>query len=127
MKPHEPSLAFRLGEWAWDLTFAALMWWAFTPIDAALYLGLMLLWSVRRPHFLDLGRFTVGVCVGPRVRFLFGVALTRYDGEGRINGFEVVILRHSLMVFALAPRAEWKAFQQRNAERRVALEKGGDE
>ncbi|MDV6291343.1 hypothetical protein R2F25_38680 [Streptomyces sp. UP1A-1] len=99
----------------------------FSPIDAAVYLALTLLWSVRRHHFLDLGRFTVGVVVGPRVKILFGVALTRYGDQGRVSGFEVMLLRHSLLVCALAPRDEWKAFQRRNAARRAALEKGGAE
>ncbi|MFF0698367.1 hypothetical protein ACFYU4_37755 [Streptomyces tendae] len=125
MKPYEPSRAYRLGGWAWDLSAAALLWWLTTPITAVVFLGLTRLSSVRRPRFLDLGRFTVGICVGPHVKFLFGVAFTRHGDEGPINGFEILILRHSLLVCTLLPRDEWKAFQRRQAERRAALEKGG--
>ncbi len=60
------------------------------------------------------------------MKFLLGVAFTRYNGVGRISGFEVLIGRHSLMVCALAPRDEWKTRMRRAAERRAALEKGGD-
>ncbi|MER6616333.1 hypothetical protein [Streptomyces xantholiticus] len=117
----------RIVEWTAYLAYAAVLWRYLSWISAVVFLILELLLSVRRTHFLDLGRFTVGVCLGPRVKFLFGVAFTRYNGVGRISGFEVLIWRHSLMVCALLPRGEWKAFQRRNAERRVALEKGGDE
>lgn len=127
MKPYEPSRAYRLGERAWDLSVAALLWWLASPITAVVFFALSLLSSVRRPRFLDLGRFTVGICVGPRVKFLFGVAFTRYGNEGPINGFEILILRHSLLVCTLLPRDEWKAFQRRQAERRAALEKGDDQ
>ncbi|MEU9355058.1 hypothetical protein AB0D65_29690 [Streptomyces griseoloalbus] len=125
MKPNEPSRVFRLGELAWDLSVAALLWGLFSPINAVVFFGLARLWSVRRPCFLNLGRFTVGVCVGPRVKFLFGVAFIRYGERGPINGFEILILRHSLMVCTLLSRDEWRAFQRRKAERRAALEKGG--
>jgi hypothetical protein len=119
--------AYQLGEWAMTLVTAAMLWlWVSLPAALAFFL-LDLLLSIRRPHFLDLGRFTVGVCLGPRLKFLFGVAFTRYGEEGRISGFEVLILRHSLMVCALLPRDEWVAFQRRMAERRAAMEQGGDE
>ena len=126
MNTNEPSRAYRLGEWACDLVVTALLWWLLSPISAIVFLGLSRLQSVQRARFFDLGRFTVGVCVGPRVKFLFGVAFTRYNGVGRISGFEVLIGRHSLMVCALAPQDEWKTRQRRAAERRAALEKGGD-
>ena len=126
MNPNEPSRAYRLGEWACDLAVTALLWWLLSPISAVVFLGLSRLRSVRRARFVDLGRFTVGVCVGPRVKFLFGVAFTRYNGIGRISGLEVLTWQHSLTVCALAPRGEWKTRQRRAAEWRAALEKGGD-
>ncbi|MBZ6253559.1 hypothetical protein KVH27_34995 [Streptomyces olivaceus] len=127
MNPHEPSRAYRLGELACDLVVAALLWWLFSSITAIVFFGLTRLRAVRRHHFLDWGRFTAGVIVGTHLKFLFGVALTRYASGGGVCGLEVLIGRHSLIVCAFATRDEWEAFERRNAERRAALKKGGDQ
>lgn len=126
-----PSLAYRLGEWTASVlffaTFGTLMWVVCSPVAAITYTLVVMLLSVRRPHFVDVGRFTAGVfLVSPRnYPLLFGIGFTRYGPEAHAkrSGLQVIIGRVSLMVCALLPRDEWADFQRRQAER-AARQKG---
>ncbi|MFF7838828.1 hypothetical protein ACFZC6_08430 [Streptomyces ossamyceticus] len=50
----------RVGEWTVFVTVASLLWWAVSLVTAVMFLALELLLSIRRPHFVDFGRVTVG-------------------------------------------------------------------
>lgn len=116
---------YRAGEWTVTALLALALWLWWSTSAVAVFLVLELFTSIRRSHFVDVGRFTAGVVVGPRLNFLFGVAFTRYGQEGRRCGLEVMIGRRSLIVCALLPRDEWADFQHRKAEREAARQGSG--
>lgn len=127
-----PSLAYRLGEWTASVlffgVFGTLMWVMSSPVATVAYCLVVVLLSVRRPHFIDVGRFTVGVFLVPRRNYspFFAIGFARYGPEphaGR-SGMQVTIGQKSLMVCALLPRAEWAEFQRRKAKREVR-QRGG--
>ncbi|MFB8120562.1 hypothetical protein ACFC51_32450 [Streptomyces sp. NPDC055962] len=122
------SRTFRVGEWAGRVVGAAAFWYLFGPIDAAVYFGLDLLLSVRRPHFVDVGRFTAGVFLVSRRNYppIFAIGFTRYGPEANAerSGLQVILGPVSLMVCALLPRKDWADYQRRKAER-AAQRKGG--
>jgi hypothetical protein len=120
-----PQRWYRAGEWTASALVALVLWSWWSGSAAAVFLVLELFTSIRRCHFVDVGRFTVGVVVGPRLNFLFGVAFTRYGRESRPSGLEVLIGRRSLIVCALLPRDEWAGYQHRKAQREAARRKGG--
>ncbi|MFC9280885.1 hypothetical protein [Streptomyces collinus] len=112
-----PQRRYRAGEWTVSLLVALGLWRYWSAAAAAVFLVLELCTSIRRAHFVDVGRFTAGVVVGPRLNFLFGIAFTRYGRQDRLSGFEVMIGRRSLIVCALLPRAEWADYKHRAAQR----------
>jgi hypothetical protein len=130
-RPGTPSLAYRLGEWTASVlffgAFGTLMWVIGSPVAAVTYCLVVMLLSVQRPHFVDVGRFTAGVFLVPQRNFppFFAIGFARYGPEpdaGR-SGLQVIIGRRSLMVCALLPRTEWVEFQRRTAERDTARRK----
>ncbi|WP_328736593.1 hypothetical protein [Streptomyces bobili] len=120
-----PSLAYRLGEWTASVlffgVFGTLMWVMCSPVAAVAYCLVVVLLSVQRPRFVDVGRFTVGVFLVPRRNYppFFAIGFAWYGPKpdaGR-SVLQVTIGRGSLMVCALVPRAEWAEFQRRRAKR----------
>ncbi|MFF4543671.1 hypothetical protein ACFY1J_05400 [Streptomyces sp. NPDC001406] len=115
------SRAFRVGEWTVSVLLALLLWWAVSLVTAIVFLIGELWLSVRRPHFVDVGRFTAGVFFVSRKNSppSFAVGFTRYgpEADARRSGLQVSIGRRSLMVCALLPRDEWADYKRRNAER----------
>ncbi|MEU5748180.1 hypothetical protein ABZ804_21910 [Streptomyces sp. NPDC047726] len=99
---------------------SAAVWYVFGLVDAAVYLGVSLLLSVRRPYFVDVGRFTAGVFLVSRRNYppIFAIGFTRYGPEedAPLNGLQVVLGPVSLMVCALLPRNDWADYQRRKAE-----------
>lgn len=106
-----PSRAYLAGEWALDLALAALLWFTASATSALVFLVLTRLLSVRRPHFVDVGRFTADLFLVSRRNYppFFAIGFARYGPEpdaGR-SGLQVIVGRVSLMVCALLPRDEW--------------------
>ncbi|OVZ99550.1 hypothetical protein B9W64_37800 [Streptomyces sp. CS159] len=123
--PDKPCLALRCGEAAFTVGCAGLLWMAFSPLCALVYFVLSLLTSVRRAHFVDVGRFTAGVWratpAAPPV--ILGIAwILHADGQKKA-GIEFMISGVSAAVFALAPRSEWPE-HKRLLDRCKALQKG---
>lgn len=92
------------------------MWRYTSLVSAVTFLGLELLLSVRRAHFVDPGRFTAGVWpVSPAAPpLIFGVGFAMH-GEGRNAkkaGLEVVLGPVVVGAFALVPRSEWTAYKR---------------
>ncbi|MFI9078746.1 hypothetical protein ACIGW8_20095 [Streptomyces sioyaensis] len=123
-----PLRRFRAGEWTVNVLMALTLWWCWSGAAAAVFLVLELFRSIRRAHFVDVGRFTAGVYL---VRWdnypaFFAVGFARYGPEANAkrSGLQVVVGRLSLIVCALLPRDEWADFQHRAAERE-ALRKDG--
>ncbi|MFG2761519.1 hypothetical protein [Streptomyces wuyuanensis] len=111
-RPATPTVAYRAGEWAVDLVVAVVWWLMWGPAAAIGFLALTRLLSVRRPRFVDVGRFTVGVwpVTYDAPPLIFGIAWLR-RGEGRSAekcGLEVVIGRVVVGAFSLESRKEWK-------------------
>ncbi|MET8717395.1 hypothetical protein ABZV52_29965 [Streptomyces sp. NPDC004735] len=106
---------------------SAAIWYLFGLSDAAVYMGLSLLLSVRRPHFVDVGRFTAGVFLVSRRNYppIFAIGFTRYGPEADAppNGLQVILGPVSLMMCSLLPRDEWADFQRRQAEREAEKRK----
>ncbi|WP_371605033.1 hypothetical protein OG345_42200 (plasmid) [Streptomyces sp. NBC_01220] len=119
--PGPRSRAFRVCEWVARALTGAGFWYLSGPLCAAVYFGLATLLSVRRPHFVDVGRFTAGVFLVSRRNFppIFAFGFTRYgpQADALRSGLQIVFGPVSLMVCALLPRNEWADFQSRNAER----------
>jgi hypothetical protein len=108
-----------LGEWAVLGPIAYLLWRYSSPTAAVVFVALELLLSVRRPRFIDLGRFTAGVWpVSPAAPpVIFGVAWAMH-GEGRnakIAGLEVILGSVVVGAFSLVPRSEWPAYKRSQA------------
>ncbi|MFE4580164.1 hypothetical protein [Streptomyces chartreusis] len=113
------KIARAAGEWTVLVLAACLLWRYVSVTTAATYLALQLLLSVRRAHFVDVGRFTVGVWpVTPTApALLFGIAFATH-GEGwnaKKAGLEVVLGRVVVGAFSLVPRSEWAAYQRSQA------------
>ncbi|MGV9509353.1 hypothetical protein ACWDQZ_27510 [Streptomyces tendae] len=123
--PDKPCLALRLGEAAWTAGWTGLVWMAVSPLCALVYFVLSLLTSVRRAHFVDVGRFTAGVWratpAAPPV--IFGVAWVLHADGRRKAGVEFMISGVSAAAFALAPRSEWPE-HKRLLDRCKDLQKG---
>ncbi|MFE1206416.1 hypothetical protein ACFW5V_32535 [Streptomyces sp. NPDC058762] len=107
--PAKPCLALRLGEAAWTLGCTVLLWMAVSPLCALVYCALSLLTSVRRAHFVDVGRFTAGVwkASGARPPMIFGLGWILHADDRRKAGIEFMISGVSAAVYSLAPRSEW--------------------
>ncbi|MGX1268028.1 hypothetical protein [Streptomyces phaeoluteigriseus] len=108
-----------LGPWALLGPIAYLLWQYASPTTALVFVALELLISVRRPRFVDLGRFTAGVWpVTPAAPpLIFGVAWATH-GEGRnakIAGLEVILGPVVVGAFSLVPRREWPAYKRSQA------------
>ncbi|MEU2969037.1 hypothetical protein ABZ687_29170 [Streptomyces ardesiacus] len=107
--PDKPCLVLRFGEAAWTVGWTVLLWMAVSPLCALVYCALSLLTSVRRAHFVDVGRFTAGVWkatpAAPPV--IFGVAWILHADGRKKAGLELMISGTSAAVFALASRSEW--------------------
>ncbi|MFD3309367.1 hypothetical protein [Streptomyces sp. NPDC058656] len=108
-----------LGEWTALGLLAALLWWGDSWVTAAVFLALDVLLSVRRAHFVDLGRFTAGVWpvtpAAPSV--IFGVAFALH-GEGqnaKRAGIEIILGPVVVGAFSLVPRSEWPAYKRSQA------------
>ncbi|SEE82412.1 hypothetical protein SAMN05216483_6664 [Streptomyces sp. 2131.1] len=104
---------------ALDGPIAFLLWLYSSPVSAVVFVALELLIRVRRPRFVDLGRFTAGVWpVTPAAPpLLFGVAWATH-GEGRnakIAGLEVILGPVVVGAFSLVPRSEWPAYKRSQA------------
>ncbi len=123
-----PCLLWRIGEWAADLGITGLLWLGFSPLAALVFFVVKRLMSVRRPHFVDVGRFTAGVFFVSRRNFppSFAVGFTRYgpDADAPRSGLQLTVGRRSLMVCALLPRDEWADYQRRTAARAVQRKDG---
>lgn len=108
-----------LGEWT-ALMLVVLGLWRYASLPtAATFLALELLLSVRKAHFVDLGRFTAGVwSVTPAAPLLiFGIAWALH-GEGRNAkkaGIEVTLGPVVVGAFSLVPRKEWPAYKRSQA------------
>jgi hypothetical protein len=110
---------------ALDLVLIALAWylWPVPYLVTAAYTVWMALTWVKRPHFLDFGRFTAGVWpVRPDMNTpILGLFWARHGNgaKGPKAGLELVIGSHGMGVFALVPRSEWPAYKQAKAKRRA--------
>ncbi|QFG13345.1 membrane protein [Streptomyces phage Gilgamesh] len=126
--PDRPCLALRLGEAAWTIGWTVLLWTVVSPLCALVYFALSLLTSVRRAHFVDVGRFTAGVWTASPAAppVIFGVAWILHSDGRKKAGIEVMISGVSAAVFALASRADWPE-HKRLLDRCKARQKGGDE
>lgn len=108
-----------LCEWAVLGPIVHLLWRYSSPTTAVVFVALELLISVRRPHFVDLGRFTAGVWpVTPAAPpLLFGIDWATHS-EGRkakIAGLKVIIDPVAVGAFSLVPRSEWPAYKRSQA------------
>jgi hypothetical protein len=107
------GLSIALAWLAWSLP-----WWC-----AAVYTVWVVLEWVKRPHFLDVGRFTAGIwhvrpgCGTPILSL--GWVRNGPGPAGPKAGLEMVIGDIGLGVFALMPRSEWPACKRAKAERRA--------
>lgn len=116
------------GEWT-ALLGATLAVWLCSSLGAAVvFLGLRVLMDVRRPHFIDVGRFTAGVWPASPAAppLIFGIGWARH-GEGRDAkkaGFEVIIGGVVVGVFSLVPRSEWPAYKRAQAAFHATKRKG---
>jgi hypothetical protein len=104
---------------ALSASIAASLWWAISLTAAVVYLVVDLHTSTRRPHFVDIGRFTAGVYPNRRDNFPpgFAIGFARYgpEADASRSGLALTIGRLSLIACALLPRAEWADFQARQA------------
>ncbi|MGY4936097.1 hypothetical protein ACWD7T_34405 [Streptomyces sp. 900116325] len=120
--------ARRVGEWAALVPGAFFLWWACSLTTAAVFLAVDLLLSVRRAHFVDLGRFTAGVWPGSPAapRLIFAVAWMWHGPERNVKraGLEVVLGRVTVGVYALAPRKEWGERKRQRAALHVRRKAG---
>ncbi|AIS02589.1 hypothetical protein [Streptomyces glaucescens] len=111
--------AWLLAPWALLGSIAYLLWRYSSPAAAVVFVALELLMSVRRPRFVDLGRFSVGVWpVTPAAPpLIFGIAWATH-GEGRnaeIAGLEVILGSVVVGAFFIVPRSEWPAYKRSQA------------
>lgn len=115
-----------LGEWTASCLIALLLWRWVSLGSALVYLALQVLLSARRAHFVDFGRFTVGVWpASPNVPPAIFAIAWMWRGQGRNAqrvGLEVVLGRVTVGTYALASRQEWAASKKRTALR--AYQKG---
>ncbi|MFF4902208.1 hypothetical protein [Streptomyces sp. NPDC001068] len=110
---------------ALDVVLVALAWclWPVSYLVTAAYTVWVALTWVKRPHFLDVGRFTAGVWrVHPGTNTpILGLFWARHGAgpKGPKAGLELVIGGYGMAAFALMPRSEWPAYKQAKAERRA--------
>ncbi|GAA2439419.1 hypothetical protein [Streptomyces glaucus] len=113
-----------LGEWTANALIAALLWQWVSLGSALVYLVVQVLLSAQRSHFVDFGRFTVGVWpASPNVPPAIFAISWLWHGQGRNAkraGLEVVLGRVSVGAHALAPRKEWAASKRERAALRAA-------
>lgn len=111
--------ALRNLEWAVYLWLTAGLWRYLSPAAAAGFFVALLL-SVRRTHFLDFGRFTVGVWriapTSPAPIVGIGWMLHGKDRTGPKAGLDMVIGRVGMGAFALMRREEWAEFKRDKAK-----------
>ncbi|MET8696895.1 hypothetical protein ABZV65_30645 [Streptomyces bauhiniae] len=117
-------VSYGLGGFTARACMATVLWVSGNPCAAAVFFLLDLLLSVRRPHFVDIGRFTVGVFLAvPRSNCepFFSIGFTRHgpDANAPANGLSIGFGRVVLMACTLLPRKEWKVFRAEQAERRA--------
>ncbi|MEU0429769.1 hypothetical protein ABZ235_40620 [Streptomyces canus] len=116
-----PQRRYRAGEWTVSLLIALALGWCWSLSAAAVFLVLELFTSIRRAHFVDVGRFTAGVYLVRRDNYpaFFAIGFARYrpEANAKRSGLQVVVGRLSLIVCALLPRSEWADYQHRKAER----------
>ncbi|WP_130340462.1 hypothetical protein [Streptomyces sp. BK022] len=118
------KVSYGLGGLVVRVLMSAALWASGNPGAAAVFFVLDMLLSVRRPHFVDVGRFTVGVFLAvPRSNCepFFSIGFTRHgpDAGAPANGLSIGFGRVVLMACTLLPRAEWKVFRAEQAERRA--------
>lgn len=97
-------------------------WWA-SLTTGITYLALLALLSVRRPRFVDVGRFTAGVWhvpPGPNTPII-GLFWNRHGigPSAPKAGLDLVIGKYGMGVFALMPRSKWPAYKQARAAQRA--------
>ncbi|MFB7414834.1 hypothetical protein ACFC18_21945 [Streptomyces sp. NPDC056121] len=114
-----PRRRYRAAEVAMSAVSAAALWWAFSLYAVCMFLLADLHTSIRRSHFVDVGRFTVGVYCNRRDNYPpgFAIGFARYGPEAGAprSGLTVTIGRLTLIACVLLPRAEWADFQARPA------------
>ncbi|MEV8344609.1 hypothetical protein [Streptomyces niveus] len=115
-----PERRYRAGGWAVSVLLALTLWWAWSLAAAVGFLVVELFASVRRSHFVDVGRFTAGVwrpATPTAPSLIFGVAFAMH-GEGRTAkraGLQVILGPVVVGVFSLMPRSEWPAYERSRA------------
>ncbi|MFC9534410.1 hypothetical protein ACFT38_28275 [Streptomyces sp. NPDC056975] len=113
-----PRRRQRAVEVAMSAVSAAALWWAFSLYAVCVFLLADLHASIRRSHFVDVGRFTAGVYRNRRDNFPPGFARYGPEAGAPRSGLTVTIGRLSLIACALLPRAEWADFQARQNARK---------
>lgn len=112
--------AYRVGEWTVSLAVALGLWWCWSLTTAVVFFVGELLLAVRRPHFVDFGRFTVGVWpvppTAPAPIIGLGWMLHGEDRTGPKAGLELVVGRAAVAAFALMTRTEWAEFKRNRAK-----------
>ncbi|MGW6792382.1 hypothetical protein [Streptomyces chartreusis] len=78
-----PQRRSRADEWTVSVLIALVLGWCWSLSAAAGFLVLELFTSIRRPHFVDVGRFTAGVYLVRRDNYpaFFAIGFTRYGPE----------------------------------------------
>ncbi|QOV40202.1 hypothetical protein IM697_18445 [Streptomyces ferrugineus] len=110
-------------EWAAYAVITFTLWRCWSLSAAAGFLVAELLLSVRRSHFLDFGRFILGVWrvppTAPAPILGIGWVLHGKDRAGPKAGLDLVIGRVAMGAFTLMPRKEWAEYKRNKAERRA--------
>ncbi|MBK3639517.1 hypothetical protein [Streptomyces sp. MBT33] len=123
-----PQRRYRTGEWTVSVLIALALWWVWSETAAAVFLVLELFTSIRRAHFVAVGRFTAGVYLVRRDNYpaFFAIGFARYGPEANAkrSGLQVVVGRLSLIVCALFPRDERADHQYRTAQREALWKDG---
>ena len=107
----------------------ALVLWSVTSLGMAIWFLLFeALLCVRRAHFVDLGRFTIGVwpASGAVPPLLFGIAWAYYGKPRKSKrcGLQIIVGNISVGVLSFMPRAEWAKYKRSRAAAQARKEAG---
>ncbi|WP_328491253.1 hypothetical protein [Streptomyces zaomyceticus] len=118
--------SLRVLDWAITAVLTAGLWFYTSRTAALVYFALELLLSVRRSHFLDFGRFTIGAWpvppTAPAPILGIGWVLAGEDRTGPKAGLELTVGRAAVGVFSLMSRADWATYKEQRSKARAGEE-----